>query len=103
MEVAAKTLDELKKEHGDVQTLTLKDKAGNVVAVAHLKEPGRSVVARSMSLIAQNKPMEAGEFILENCFVGGNDQVLTNEKLKMSAAMQVIALVELLDGELKKN
>lgn len=96
-------LDSLKKEHGDVQTLTLKDKAGNVVATAYLKEPGRNVVARSMSLITQNKPLEAGEFILENCFVGGDKEVLENEKLKMSASMQVIALVELLDGELKKN
>ena len=35
--------------------------------------------------------------------VGGDDAVLSNEKLKMSAAMQAIQLVELLDGELKKN
>ena len=104
MEVAANPeLDKLKKEHGEIQTLTLKNKAGAVVATCYLKEPNRPVVARAMSLIAQTKPLEAGEFILENCHVGGDQSVLTDEKLKMSAAMQVVALVELLDGELIKN
>lgn len=96
-------IDELKKQHGDIQTLELKDKQGKIVATAYLKEPGRNVVARALSLIAQTKPLEAGEFILENCFVGGDNTILENEKLKMSAAMQAVALVELLDGELKKN
>ncbi|AHJ98931.1 DNA binding protein [Hymenobacter swuensis] len=96
-------IENLKKEHGDIQTLTLKDKAGKTVATAYLKEPGRVVVARAMSLIAQSKPLEAGEFILENCFVGGDQTILENEKFKMSASMQAVQLVELLDGELKKN
>ncbi len=98
-----KTLDQLKAEHGEVQTLTLKNKAGDVVATCHLKQPNRPTVARAMSLIAQTKPLEAGEFILENCFIGGDPEVLSNERLKMSAAMQAIQLVELLDGELVKN
>lgn len=101
MEVVS--LDQLKAEHGDVQTLTLKNKAGEVVATCYLKQPSRAVVARSLSLLAQTKPLEAGEFILENCHVGGSELVLTDERLKMSAAMQAIQLVELLDGELLKN
>lgn len=96
-------LENLKKEHGDIQTLTLTDKAGKTVATAYLKQPGRNVVARALSLIAQTKPLEAGEFILENCFVGGDESILEDERQKMSAAMQAVALVELLDGELKKN
>ncbi|GGF22249.1 hypothetical protein [Hymenobacter cavernae] len=96
-------LEQLQKEHGEISTLTLKDKAGNVKATAYLKQANRPVVARGMSLLAQNKPLEAGEFILENCFVGGDKEVLENELLKMSASMQAVALVELLDGELKKN
>jgi len=103
MEVTLQVLEQLKKQHGDIQTLTLKDKGGNTVATCLLKEPGRVVVARAMSLIAQTKPLEAGEFILENCHVGGDESVLTDAKLKMSASMQCVQLVELLDGELVKN
>lgn len=97
------TLDQLQAEHGDVQTLTLKNKAGEVIATCYVKQPGRPIVARALSLLSQNKPLEAGEFILENCHVGGSQEVLTDERLKMSASMQAIQLVELLDGELAKN
>ncbi|MCB2379798.1 hypothetical protein LGH70_19535 [Hymenobacter sp. BT635] len=96
-------IEDLKKEHGDIHTLTLNDKSGQVVATAYLKDPDRNQVARAMSLIAQTKVFEAGEFLLENCLVAGEDSILSTPKVKMSAAMQAVQLVEMLDGELKKN
>ncbi|GAA4349803.1 hypothetical protein GCM10023185_06830 [Hymenobacter saemangeumensis] len=103
MEVVDKEAADLKKQHGEIQTLILRNKAGDVVATCYLKQPNRVVVARAMSLLAQHKPLEAGEFILENCHVGGSQEVLSDERLKMSASMQAVQLVELLDGELVKN
>lgn len=96
-------LEQLKAEHGDVQTLTLTSDNGTTVAVAYLKPAGRPIVARALSLISQSKILEAGEYILENCFVAGDDKVLSDEFVKMSASMKAVELVKLLDGELKKN
>lgn len=97
-------LEQLKAEHGDVKTLILTDdETGATVATAYLKRAGRPIVARALSLISQSKILEAGEYILENCFVGGDESVLTDEYVKMSAAMKAVELVKLLDGELKKN
>jgi len=101
---AATLVDQLKAEHGDVRTLTLTDdETGNTVAVAYLKRPNRPTVARAVSLLSQSKVLEAGEFLLENCFVGGDQHVLSDEWLKMSAAMKAVEIVKLLDGELKKS
>ena len=97
-------LAQLKAEHGDVRTLTLTDEdTGEVVATAYLKRPGRPIVARAVSLLSQSKVLEAGEHLLENCFVGGDQRVLQDEWLKMSAAMKAVEIVKLLDGELKKS
>jgi hypothetical protein len=98
-------LEQLKQEHGpDIRTLTLTDdETGETVAVAFLKRPNRPTVARAVSLLSQSKVLEAGEFLLENCFVGGDQRVLSDEWLKMSAAMKAVEIVKLLDGELKKS
>ena len=101
---AASQVEQLKQEHGDVRTLTLTDdETGETVAVAYLKRPSRPTVARAVSLLSQSKVLEAGEFLLENCFVGGDQRILSDEWLKMSAAMKAVEIVKLLDGELKKS
>jgi hypothetical protein len=101
---AAAALAQFKQEYGDVRTLTLTDDdTGETVAVAYLKRPVRATVARAVSLLSQSKVLEAGEFLLENCFVGGDQRILSDEWLKMSAAMKAVEIVKLLDGELKKS
>jgi len=81
--------------------LTVQDDNGTTLT-GYLKKPTRNIVARAMSLLAQNKVLEAGEFVLENCFAGGDEQLLQDEDLKVAAAMQSIQAVQVLDGELKK-
>jgi hypothetical protein len=87
--------------NGAKYELSVQDEAGNAIT-GYLKKPSRNVIARAMSLLAQNKILEAGEFVLENCFAGGDQRLLEDEDLKTAAAMQAIQSVQVLDGELKK-
>lgn len=70
----------------------------------YLGKPQRPHIARSMSQIAQNQVYEAGEYLLENLFIadGSDPRILSDEDVKMAAAMQAIQAVKTLDGSLKK-
>ncbi len=83
--------------------LTIKVADGDT-AVGFLQKPSRVVIARAMSLIAQNKPFEAGEFVLENCLLDAESdaRLRDDDDVRMSATMQALQAIQLLDGELKK-
>lgn len=47
---------------------------------SYFKPPGKSVASLSMSLYNQNKIIEAGEVLLVNNFIGGEESVKTDER-----------------------
>jgi len=48
------------------------------------------------------KMLEIGEIGLQNCWIGGSDEIKTNDRLFVAAAMQVGELFELAETKLKK-
>ena len=55
-------------------------------------------MANALSKRGQNKVLEAGETILDNCFVAGDEQCKTIEALKISAAMECYELLDFLEA-----
>jgi hypothetical protein len=90
-----------KKEHGDVHVIEVKVDE-NDTATCYIKEADRNVTAVAMSLYAQNKPLETGEFILNNCWLGGDDRCKTHKKISMAAAVQAKNTVQFLEATVKK-
>ena len=95
-------IDAWKKEYaneGDVKVLKVKV-SENETAVGYLKPASRIVVAKCMSLYADKQVLQTGEFLLANCWLGGDERIRTNAKISLAAAVQANSMVEFLEAEL---
>lgn len=97
--ITSEQIAEWKKKHKKVYTLSIRV-AENDTAVGYLRKPSRDHKAVALSYYAQNKIMEAGEFLRDNCWLGGDERLKTNEDIADSAAIQASGIVKFLDGEL---
>lgn len=68
------------------------------VAIGYLRSPSRDHKAIALSLYQQNKPLETGEFLLQNCWLGGDDRLKDAEEISDSAAIQANTIVNFLKG-----
>lgn len=79
--------------------LTVKDKDGNPL-VGYLKPPGREIKATALSMYSQNKILECGEFIRDNCWLGGDERLKMDGDIADTAAIQASGIIKFLEAEL---
>ncbi|WP_131368537.1 hypothetical protein [Chryseobacterium soli] len=79
--------------------LTVKDKDGNAL-VGYLKPPGREIKATALSMYSQNKILECGEFIRDNCWLGGDERLKMDGDIADTAAIQASGIIKFLEAEL---
>lgn len=79
--------------------LTVKDKTGNPI-VGYLRPPNREVKATALSMYSQNKILECGEFIRDNCWLGGDERLKMNGDIADTAAVQASGIIKFLEAEL---
>jgi hypothetical protein len=79
-------LDAWKAKYGSVHQVTVpKDDAGNTVT-GYFRKPGIDVLGAAAS--AAN-PMQTGEILFENCYLGGDPEIRANDECKLSAMVAV--------------
>lgn len=101
--VADEQLDAWKKEYeaqGPVKVITLKV-SENETSFGYLKPPSRLVIAKAMSFFAEKQLIECGTFILNNCWLGGDERMRTNDKMSVAAATYANGTIEFMEGDLK--
>jgi hypothetical protein len=92
-------IDAWKKEHKKVHIIKVTvDK--DDVAVGYLKPPTRNIKAAALSMYSQNKVLESGEFLRDNCWLGGDDRLKTDGDIADTAAMAASGIFKMLDSEL---
>ncbi len=101
------TLEQLKEIHGEISTVTVTDKAGKTYSF-HLKNPDRTTLQTCLGMLAPlnggtPRTIDAGDLILKTCTVAGDTEALKNERVLIAASLQAVGVIEILDGELKKN
>jgi hypothetical protein len=79
--------------------LTVKDNDGNPI-VGYLRPPGREVKATALSMYSQNKILECGEFIRDNCWLGGDERLKMSGDIADTAAIQASGIIKFLEAEL---
>ena len=97
-----------KKLHGGCSQITLKDH------VCYLKPADKKVLSYALSMIkvrvddpskasevGVERIIQLGEVVLQNCWLGGSEEIKTVPKLWMSAAVAAGDMVELVEAELK--
>tara|TARA_R110000796_G_scaffold63139_4_gene145521 strand:- start:5617 stop:5940 length:324 start_codon:yes stop_codon:yes gene_type:complete len=74
--------------------------------VAYLKKPDRITIENALGLAMpiQGRPqyIRAGEIVLLNCWVGGDDEIKTDDELLIPAAMQAFQIIQAKTAVLKK-
>ena len=89
----------LKNKTDKLHKLTVKDKDGNPI-VGYLKPPGRQIKATALSMYSQNKILECGEFIRDNCWLGGDERLKMSGDIADTAAIQASGIIKFLEAEL---
>jgi hypothetical protein len=84
-----------KKEHGDVFEIAVEDKK------CYLKKPDRKTLSFAM-VGAEANPFQPAEVILENCWLGGDEAIKTDDSLFLAAAGQIDELIDIKEATIKK-
>lgn len=94
-----------KAQYGDIQAIEVTIAADDV-AVAYLKPADRNVVAYGLTKSMKSQIVEAGEFVLKNCFVGGDERLkltgpVAETKAQLTAAIAAATLLDMFEVEVK--
>lgn len=79
----------------DVFEITAEDK------VAYLKRPDRKTMSAAAS-VGETDPMRFNEILLENCWIGGDEEIKTNDRYFLMAVSQLDVLLRFGVASIKK-
>lgn len=90
----------LKNKYGEIYTLTVK--AEDKEYVGFLRKPTRDEYFAFFSFSSTN-PMKGLEIILNSCFLEGDSEILEDDIVFFTALSQVGELIQVYEGDIKKN
>lgn len=94
-EITQEQIDAWKEKHEAVFKLSVEDK------VAYLRSPDRKTLSFASKVGAQD-PMKFNEYILENCWLAGDEEIKTKDSLFMSASGQLSNIIQIAESSLEK-
>lgn len=94
-EITQEQIDEWKKQYGDVFKITVEDKQ------CFLKKPGRKTLSFASSA-ASKDPIKFNEILLNGCWLGGDEDIKTNDTYFLGASAKLSELIEVKEAELVK-
>jgi len=96
-------IEDLKRKHGEVYELVVPmDDDGNEFAVGYVKKPGRQLLGKTSRLLEVN-PIAANEMILKDIWLAGDQRIITDDDLFLSASLEINNLVTVRMAVLKKK
>ncbi len=105
MEITQEQIDSWKQQHGEVAVIEVTVTPGDV-AKAYLKPADRNVVAFGLAKSMKSQIVEAGEFVLKNCYIGGDERLkitgaVAQGKAQLTAAIAAASLLDMYEVEVK--
>ncbi len=95
MENREQKIKEWKEKHGEVYGYTAGEKE------CFLKKPNRKVLAAAAT-VGKNDPIRYNEILLNGCWLGGDEEIKTDDAYFLGVSAKLAELVEVKEGELKK-
>jgi hypothetical protein len=92
-EVNQEQIDAWKKQHGEVKALIIDGHIG------YLKKPDRKTLGYA-STVGSKDPIKFNEIILNNCWLGGSEDIKTDDSLFLSAGQVLADLIQVKEAEL---
>lgn len=84
-----------KREHGEVYQVTVDG------STCYLKKPDRTTL-KMVAAVGGSDPVRANEVLLENCWLGGDESVKTDDEKFFGVSAKLAELVTVKQAELKK-
>jgi hypothetical protein len=94
-EVSKEQIEEWKAKHESVFCIEIEDKK------AYLKSPDRKTLSFA-STVATSNPLKFNEILLKGCWLGGDEEIQTNDSLFLSASSKLAELIEVKEATLVK-
>ena len=95
MDVTKEQIKQWKAKYKEVFVLRVADK------VAYLRTPDRATLSYA-STLATKDPMKFNEAILTNCWLGGDEEIKTDDALFLSASSKLGELIQIKEATLEK-
>ena len=95
MDVTKEQIKQWKAKYREVFVLRVDDK------VAYLRTPDRATLSYA-STLATKDPMKFNEAILTNCWLGGDEEIKTDDALFLSASSKLGELIQIKEATLEK-
>lgn len=92
-EVNQEQIDAWKKQHGEVKALIIDGHIG------YLIKPDRKTLGYA-STVGSKDPIKFNEIILSNCWLGGSEDIKTDDSLFLSAGQVLADLIQVKEAEL---
>lgn len=93
--VSKEQIEEWKAKHESVFCIEIEDKK------AYLKSPDRKTLSFA-STVATSNPLKFNEILLKGCWLGGDEEIQTNDSLFLSASSKLAELIEVKEATLVK-
>lgn len=94
-EITKEQIAEWKRKHGNVFKISVEGKEG------YLKKPDRKTMAFALTKV-NSDPLGYMESLLKNSWLGGDEEILTDDELFYAACAQMEQLIEMKQAELVK-
>lgn len=95
--------EQLKKKHGlkVVYEINVEVDEGDT-AVGYLKKPNRNVMGAAMAEYQRN-PLKSNEIVMRSCWLDGDERILEDDDIFMSAQAQIEEIIEYKKATIKKH
>lgn len=93
--VTPEQIAEWKAQHQNVFCIAIEDKK------CYLKAPDRKTLSYASS-VATSNPMKFNEILLNGCWLGGDEEIKTNDSLFLSASSKLAEIIEVKEATLEK-
>ncbi len=94
-QATAEQIEAWKRQYGEIMALKVDGR------VCYLKKPSRKALGYA-AMAGKDNPIKFNEVIMNDCFVGGCEEIKTDDTLFLSASSKIGELVEVKEAELEK-
>lgn len=93
--VTKEQIQEWKKQYKDIFVISVEDKK------VYLRTPDRKTLSYA-STLATKDPLRFNEVILENCWLGGDEEIKTDDSLFLAVSSKLPDLIQIKEATLEK-
>lgn len=95
MDFTKERIDELKSKHGEIFKISVDGKS------CLLRKPNRKELSYA-SAVGKEHPLKFNEYIMNACWLDGDEEIKTNDTLFLSASAKIADIIEIKEAELEK-